>query len=136
MPIALFLATAFIGLCTSRAVAELPPGSYDTCRKEASEALIVKVSTVKKTNAPDGATKVTAVCTVLRVERSGSGLATGKDITISYTIPDPRGGFAGPRIPPMLKQGEVYPAFLQRAEDGAGYDLAAYGESFTMTPEE
>jgi hypothetical protein len=135
-PIALFFAMAFICICTSLAVAELPPGSYDTCRKEAPEALIVKVSSVKKANAPDGATTVTAVCTVLRAERSASGLAPGKEITISYTIPDTKNGFAGPRIPAMLKQGEVCPAFLQKAEQGSGYDLAAYGESFTMTPEE
>jgi hypothetical protein len=135
-PIALFLAMAFICICTPLAVAELPPGSYDTCRKEAPEALIVKVSSVKKTSGPDGATNVAAVCTVLRAERSASGLAAGKEITISYTIPDTKNGFAGPRIPPMVKQGEVCPAFLQKAEEGSGYDLAAYGASFTMTPEE
>lgn len=134
--LALATAVAIVGVLTTSAVAELPPGSYDTCRKEAPEALIVKVSSVKKTNGPDGATNVAAVCTVLRAERSASGLAPGKEITISYTIPDTKNGFVGPRVPVMLKQGEVCPAFLQKAEEGSGYDLAAYGESFTMTPEE
>ncbi len=129
-------AVALATVPATHVFAELPPGSYDACRKEAPEALVVKVSKVKSDKAAAGETNVNAVCTVLRVERSGSGLATGKEITISYTIPDTRDGFAGPRIPPMLKQGEVYPAFLQKAEEGAGYDLAAYGESFTMTPEE
>jgi hypothetical protein len=121
---------------TTSAIAELPPGSYDTCRKEAAEALVVKVTSVKKANEPGEGTSVTAVCTVLGVERSASGLKVGKEISIAYMIPDTTGGFAGPRIPPMLKPGEVYPAFLQKSEGGSGYDLAAYGESFTMTPEE
>lgn len=136
LPLSLILtAVALAPVPATHVFAELPPGSYDTCRRGAPEALIVKVSKVESDKV-GGETKVNAVCTVLRVERSGSGLATGKEITVSYTIPDTRGGFAGPRVPPMLKQGEVYPAFLQKPEEGAGYELAAYGESFTMTPEE
>jgi hypothetical protein len=129
-------AAVLVSVLTTPAVAELPPGSYDTCRKEAPEALIVKVSSVKKASAPDGATKVTVDCTVLRAERSASGLAAGAEITISYVIPDTTGGYAGPRVPAALKQDEVYPAFLRKTEEGPDYDLAAYGESFTMTPEE
>jgi hypothetical protein len=126
---------AFVG--ASRHVsAELPPGAYDLLRKQAEEALIIQVVDVKTVKERGGATKVTALCKVLQVERSATGLMVGKELSLSYDIPSKEGGYAGPRIAPIVEKGSVHPAFLQKQQGAAAYDLAAHGESFTMTPEE
>lgn len=126
---------AFVG-ASQHVNAELPPGAYDLLRKQAAEAVIIQVVDVKTVKEGGGATKVTALCKVLQVERSATGLMVGKELSLSYDIPSKEGGYAGPRIAPIVEKGSVHPAFLQKQEGAAAYDLAAHGESFTMTPEE
>lgn len=120
----------------SIAYAELPPGSYDKLRADAEEAVIIEVTAV--TAKTSGAkTSVRVEAKLLGVERSKAKLKSGQRITIDYQSIDIKKtrGFAGPRQAPILKQGGVYPAFLNKVEDKAGFELAAYGASFEMTPE-
>jgi hypothetical protein len=57
-------------------------------------------------------------------------------VTIRYQARDPaKVNFAGPRPVPILKQGEVYPAFLNHNVGRGDFEPAAFGASFLMTPE-
>ena len=57
-------------------------------------------------------------------------------ITIRYQSRDPnKVNIPGPRPVPILKQGRVYPAFLNGNEGANVFEPAAFGESFVMTPE-
>ena len=59
------LALAALLFISTRVQAELPPGSYDTLRVEAPEALLIEILGVKKA-AKGNATEVVAVARVLR----------------------------------------------------------------------
>jgi hypothetical protein len=110
--------------------AELPPGSYDKLRAEAEEVLVIqvtKVVVVMNANQKD----VTVEAKVLGVEKSSSGLIKAETIKIKYSIQ--LGSFAGPQQAKVLEAESVVPAFLKKS--GATYGLAAFGKSFTMTPE-
>lgn len=122
-------------LLAGPARAELPPGSYNALRVEAEEALIVEIETVSSKEGQNGRLDVVLTAKVIGVERTKTSLKKGGKITIRYRTLDPakKQPFTGPRQLPVLKKGEVYPAFLN-AKDGA-FEPAAYGESFLMTPE-
>ena len=113
--------------------AELPPGSYDKLRAEAQEALTVEVLSVETKELEVGKTEVVAEMKVTAVKRSKAELKRGDTLTVKYVHIDPTKlqGFAGPRPVPILKKGKTYPAFLNKNEDEATYEPAAYGESFT-----
>lgn len=135
--VAVVFATSFLFVCLAKnAHAELPPGSYDALRKKAKEAVIIQVTAVEKQPVKAGIIKVTLKAKILHVERSKTNLKKMQTIVIKYTHIDPRKvRFVGARPVPLLKQGEVYPAFLNPAKQGKFYQPAAYGESFRMTPE-
>ena len=118
-------------LIVSAGRAELPPGSYDTLRLEAPEALLIEVEAVKRA-VKGNATEVVAIARVLYVERTKVGLRPGATVEIRYIHAN--GPVAGPRPVPLLVEKTFIPAFLKK---GAGKDFepAAYGMSFVMTPE-
>lgn len=107
------------------ASAELPPGSYDQLRREAEEAVVIQVTSVRVERNGDYK-QVTLGARVLRVGRSQSGLAQGDTITIKYEVS--MVPFPGPRPVPILNKGQTYPAFLRSR--GNSYEPAAYGMSF------
>lgn len=111
--------------------AELPPGSYDTLRLEAPEALLIEVLAVKRA-VKGNATEVVAVGRVLHVERTKVGLRTGATVEIRYIHTN--APMAGPRPVPLLVEKTIIPAFLKKV-DGKDFEPAAYGMSFVMTPE-
>jgi len=128
------LSLALLLSATSNLHAELPPGSYDRLRNQADEALIIQVESVQS-QVRDEKREVTLVAKVLKVERSRANLTKGNKLTIKYEIFQGN-AFAGPRQAKVLEQGEIYPAFLAGpAKTGEPFHLAAYGMSFTMTPE-
>jgi hypothetical protein len=115
--------------------AELPPGSYDKLRVSATEKLILQVSSVKQTALPNNRIEVTLEAKILTVEQSQTGLQPGSTIVIIYTTFAPNASRPpGARPVPLLMQGGIYPAFLNRNGNTA-YQPAAYGESFRITPE-
>jgi hypothetical protein len=118
--------------------AELPPGSYDSLRMNATDALVIKVISVKQKPLPDNALRTIEVslkARILEIERTKMGLKKGNYIIIRYPVLDStQPPIPGPRPIPVLEQGGVYPAFLNQQPDGT-YAPAAYGESFRMTPE-
>jgi hypothetical protein len=125
------LAFAALLFISTRVQAELPPGSYDTLRVEAPEALLIEVLGVKKA-AKGNATEVVAMARVLHVERTKAGLRPGAMVEIRYihlNTPIP-----GPRPVPLLAEKAIVPAFLKKGE-GKDFEPAAYGMSFVMTPE-
>src|SRR5207249_1387463 len=87
--------------------AELPPGSYNTLRAEAQEALVIEVSDVRTEERKRGETAVVVEAKVLGVERSASKLKRGDTLQIRYTHHDlsKLDGFAGPRPVPILRKG-------------------------------
>jgi hypothetical protein len=130
----------FPGLLTSGilpiAKAELPPGSYDKLRKGAGEMLVIEIMTVQQKAISGNKIEVTLQAKILRVEQSRTGLKPGVQMVISYSEFDPKANRpAGARPVPILERGGVYPAFLNRANNGKSYEPAAYGESFRMMPE-
>lgn len=122
--------------------AELPPGSYETLKKEAKEVLhvdIVKVTRVGDVKSDDPQVTYRCEARVTKVDRSASGYQAGKMIQFDtwYVDPNAKQGFAGPAIPPMMHVGWRGRVFLNPPEpdpdDKASADvlrLAAYGRSF------
>jgi len=112
------------------AYAELPPGTYDQLRREAEEAVMIQVTSVRVERNADYK-NVTLGARVLRVGRSKSGLAKDDNITIKYEVS--MVPFPGPRPVPILNKNQTYPAFLR--SNGGLYEPAAYGMSFNSKPE-
>lgn len=125
---ALLLAALVLSTCVR---AELPPGSYDTLRAEAPEALLVEVLGVRRA-VKGNATEVLAVARVLHVERTRAGLKPGATVEIRYIHQN--SNVPGPRPVPLLAEKSIMPAFLKKGE-GKDFEPAAYGMSFVMTPE-
>jgi hypothetical protein len=119
------------GLVTARG--ELPPGSYEKLKENASEVLTVKILKAETPEGRKGHFVVLFTAQVLGVTRSKSGVVEGQTITIaSYHVSKKalKEGFVGPRIPPLLKAGWEGKVYLNKKEDKKAYDIAAYGESF------
>ena len=114
------------------ALAALPPGSIEKLKAGAQEKLKIKILDVEKSG-KDPKLKVTFTAKVLEVERSATGLKPGDKITIrSYHWTK---AYAGPPNPPILAQGWIGTAYLNKAKgtppgSGKTYSLAAYGDSF------
>ena len=124
----------FAGIATSRA--ELPPGTYEKLKENASEVLTVKVLKVETPEGREGHFLVLFTAKVLRITRSKSGVVKGRTITIaSYHVTEKarKEGFVGPRIPPLLSPGWKGRVYLNKKQDKKAYDIAAYGESFEET---
>ena len=112
--------------------AELPPYVYKDMQANAPESLVIKVLSVKtkKTDEPRLVrVSVTVEARVEQVNRTQSGLRPGARVRISYDHRRHREPMAGPSEVPVLKRGEVYPAYLQKGEAG-DYSPAARGYSF------
>lgn len=118
--------------------AEIDPKYYRAWQDQAPEALTIRVGAVKPavtTNRHQGSdsllitTRVEAEATVEAVERSASGLKPGDTIRIQYTTTRAEPPMPGPRPLPVLKRGEVVPAFLLGVSKGL-YAPAAKGASF------
>ena len=110
--------------------AALPPGSYDTLRIKAEEAIIIQVTSVRVTPA-GGHKDVTVNAKVVGLERTKNGLKRGDAITIKYMITDTP--IPGPEPIPVIEKDIIYPACLNKS--GTDYAPAAFGWSFRMTPE-
>lgn len=132
------LAALLLAAVPMTARAELPPSVYRDFQQRAEEALTIRVAAVSTTRRggihPDGSTrtivtKVEAKAIVEAVRRSASRLKAGTEIDIVYERVDLPPGMTGARPIPILKQGDVVPAFLNRASAG-GYTVAAQGASF------
>ena len=129
-----FLPVALLMSFCPVARAELPPWAYENYQREAPEALVIKVLSVKarETKGPNlERVEVEAEAQVERVVRSRTGLVAGKTIRIAYVrefVTSPGG--VGPSSLPVLKEGEVCPAYLARSEGSASYAPAARGYSF------
>jgi hypothetical protein len=128
------LAMIALILAGSTARAELPPGSYDSLRIAAQEALVIETANVTSRTLRDGRIEVVVTARVMSVERSKTGLARGAMISIRYDTYPQGSAPPGPQQLPVLRKGEFYPAFLN-ADGAKAFSPAAYGESFTMTPE-
>ena len=111
--------------------AELPPEGYREQQDRAPEALVIKVRSVKtqETKEPKAtATKFTVEAEVEKVERSATRLAPGGIIKIVYSRREYSEPLVGPSELPVLKDGQIYPAYLSR--EGDTYVPAAGGSSF------
>ncbi|HEU4597139.1 MAG TPA: hypothetical protein VFS10_18555 [Pyrinomonadaceae bacterium] len=118
--------------CGAASRAELPPNVYKDLQAKSPEALVIKVLSVetKETDEPRLVrVSVTVKARVERVNRTNSGLKPGAAIRIRYEHRRHRAPMAGPSEVPVLKRGEVYPAYLRKAEAG-DYSPAARGYSF------
>jgi hypothetical protein len=111
------------------ALAELPPGAYESMLKEAQEVLDLKVTKVTPASPPDQSMQnFTVDATVTGVERSKAGLKAGDKIQFgTYLMVRP---MPGPMPPPKLQDGWTGKVYLNAPREGNLYDLAAYGRSF------
>lgn len=122
-----------VSLCAISLAArsELPPSAYKDQQNKAPEALVIKVRTVKiqeTTEANWKQTDVTVEAEVEKVERSATNIAPGTRISIVYTTREYTRPVAGPSQVPILKEGQVCPAYLSKS--GPNYTPAAGGYSF------
>lgn len=111
--------------------AELPPSAYKERQDRAPEELTIKVRTVKTRETKEQRATVidvTVEAEVEKVERSATSLAPGMTIKIFYSRREHSQPIAGPSEIPLLKEGQVYPAYLSR--EGVIYAPAAGGYSF------
>jgi hypothetical protein len=130
------LALAFV--LATPSWAEIEPKYYREWQDKAPEVLTLRIGAVKpavtseRHRSGDGLlihTKVDAEATVETVERSASGLKPGDAIRIHYTTTRAEPPISGPRPLPVLKRGEMVPAFLLAVSKGL-YAPAAKGASF------
>jgi hypothetical protein len=113
--------------------AELPPQVYKERQQQAPESLIIKVRSVKTRETDDPRRKTIDVeveAQIERVVRSKTGLRAGDAIHISYVHTEYTEPLAGPSEVPILKKGDVCPAYLSGGEKGKRYVPAAGGYSF------
>jgi hypothetical protein len=112
--------------------AELPPYVYKDLQAKSPESLVIKVLSVetKETDEPRLVrVSVTVEARVEEVRRTASGLKPGEVIRIRYDHRRHKEPMAGPSEVPVLRKGEVYPAYLKKEEAG-DYAPAARGYSF------
>ena len=116
--------------------AALPPSAYKSWQKEAPEHLAVKVRSVKtsETNKPNWVeVAVTVQVQVKQIHRSRSRLKIGDVIAIYYERRMFKGPWTGPAPVPLLVQGQDYPAYLKKVQQG--YESAAGAYSFSEMKE-
>lgn len=110
---------------------ELPPWAYKERQEKAPEALVIKVRSVKMREVREPKvtrTEVTVEAEVEKVERTATKLTPGAVIKIYYERNEYAQPIAGPSAIPVLKEGQVCPAYLERL--GLIYAAAAGGFSF------
>ena len=124
--------------------AELPPGTYETLKKEAKEVLQIEVTKVTRLNGDakteDPQINYQCEAKVVKVIRSEKGYKPGDKIEFATWWVDPKAGsgFAGPAIPPRIQKGWRGRVYLNPAEAGEEKEdagvlrLAAYGKSFEV----
>jgi len=129
-----FIYTLFFGL----AYAELPPGTYDQLKGDATEYLNIKILKVETGESDtDCRLEVTYNAEVLEVFRSSNNLQAGDEILIhSYDREDTPActdGWAGPQVPDLLAVEWIGNTYLNTsASTDVEFDIAAYGQSFEM----
>ena len=122
-----------VGLLDARA--ELPPQAYKERQEKATEALVIKVRSVKTHVTKEARvtrTELTIEAEVEKVERSATKLVPGGVIKIYYERNEYAQPIAGPSEIPVLKEGQVYPAYVEHL--GNIYTPAAGGFSFATVP--
>lgn len=122
-----------IHLCSlpPAAMAALPPSAYEELQKNAPEQLEIEVMRVQREpgkNPEEEVIRMTAVA--LKVVRTGTGIEPGDFLQIEFTVRGKMENLPGPGNPPVLKEGEKTPAFLQSREGRAFYEPAAGAMSF------
>jgi hypothetical protein len=130
---ALLLAALLASLSTV-SFAELPPYVYKERQQQAPESLIIKVGAVKmrETDEPRGKKiNVSVEAQVEQAKRTKTGLKVGDVIRINYVHIQYKVPLVGPSEVPILKEGQVYPAYLMKEEKGKTYSPSAGGPSFT-----
>ena len=132
-----FLPAVALVVCLSASAfaVELPPYVYRDMQAKSPERLTIKVKSVKTEERDEPARKLTAVTVeaeVTQVERTASELKPGQTIRIRYTHTEYKEPMAGPSEVPILREGETYPAFLNKNKEGDTYAPAAGGYSFEV----
>lgn len=110
---------------------ELPPWAYKERQDKAPEALVIEVRSVKTRETREPTVKRTEFAIeakVEKVDRSATKLTPGSIIKIVYGRSEHSQPIAGPSEIPVLKEGQVCPAYLAR--EGDIYSPVAGGYSF------
>jgi len=128
------LLVALLASFSAVSLAELPPYVYKERQQQAPESLIIKVLSVKmrETDEPRGKSiDISVEAQVEQVNRTKTGLKAGDAIRINYVHSQHKVPLPGPSEVPILRQGQVYPAYLMKEAKGKEYAPAAGGYSFT-----
>ncbi len=124
-------------------LAELPPGTYEMLKEEATEVLQIEVTGVNSVDeneiGQDPLQRFICTAKVTGIERSSGEVAIGDEINFeTWTVkPHQRENFVGPAIPPEIPAGWRGKVYLNPpeqnsvvGENGSALGLAAYGRSF------
>jgi hypothetical protein len=117
--------------------AELPPSAYRQLQKNAAEVLVIKVDTVQTKTQEQPKRKlirVNAQAQVREVFRTKTGLKPGALIQIRYEHSQFKNPMPGPSQIPILKPGQVLPAYLMVDRNKKEYLPVAGGYSFNTVP--
>lgn len=112
--------------------AELSPDVYKQMQANSPESLVIRVLSVKTKNRDEPRLVRVSVAVEARVEqvnRTQSGLKPGAVIRIKYDHRRHKEPMAGPSQVPVLKKGQILPAYLKK-NDTADYAPAAGGYTF------
>ncbi len=127
------LAGLVIVLTAASLVAELPPSAYEQLQAEAPEVVEIEVQSVRVTKSAKSEgmrTEVRALAAIRKVTRTATGLKPGDTVSLNYSRLEFRVPTPGPGQPVLVKKGERYRAFLERAAKSEAYTIAAGGQSF------
>ena len=120
------LLAGILFLSSPLARAELPPSAYEAMQAQAPECLriqVLKVSIQSGEIRTEKNVKLTA--SVLNVARTASGLKDGDIITINYLVRERSAGWVGPGQVPVLAEGAVNVAYLEKIANSNEYQPAA-----------
>lgn len=125
------LITALVFFLTATVMAELPPSAYEAMQAKAPEFFEVEIlrTDVKTGDAPNDK-KITLTARVGKTFRTATGISEGTVITISYTQVAHPAGWVGPGRIPILKDGDLKIAFLEKGPKPNQYLPAAGAMTF------
>ncbi len=111
--------------------AELPPSTYESLQKAATEFLDIEVLRVEiEPGQAEGRQNVFVMALVGKVVRTSAGVKEGDLINISYLVTPRKKGWTGPGEIPIPEEKDKSVAYLERDAQTGDFHPAAGAMSF------
>jgi len=118
-------------VCPFLVRAELPPSTYESLQKAATELLDIEVLRVEiEPGQTEGRQNVFVMALVGKVVRTSAGVKEGDLINISYLVTPRKKGWTGPGEIPIPEEKDKSVAYLERDAQTGDFHPAAGAMSF------